>query len=229
MGRSLKKQAGILVLCVAPALVLGALGGGEASLIPSHSFEQRHACKHYQAIGCITDIMERTCEDEIDFLAKSAEDSVHLCACPEPFAACTRSKRQDTLAHQLLETHITPLGEDVKDKEVILKALQDVRTGLWEDDDTCRSVFANPKPYTGCINRTVYTDKNSEPSHSNTERGSIERLDMFCELRTWQYEELGSSALAELELNKCPKDGLKRPPKEQTLRRLSQTLTKDEL
>ena len=63
----------------------------------------------------------------------------------------------------------------------------------------------------------------------NTERGSIERLDMFCELRTWQYEELGSSALAELELNKCPKDGLKRPPKEQTLRRLSQTLTKDEL
>jgi hypothetical protein len=223
------------LLCLAtPAL--SALGGEEASVVPAVSFKERRACKHYQAIGCITDLMERTCEGEHinePFLSPGAEDSVYLCACPEPFAACTKKDRQDGLAHELIMKHIAPLGEDVKDKEVLVKALQDVRTGLWKDSAECRSSFANPKPYTGCvISRKMFVEKDSKSPNKfgdDGTRATIQRLDMYCELLTWQHEELGDHPLGEFKMQSCPTEGLAQAPKTETVRRKSQSLSKDEL
>jgi hypothetical protein len=223
-------------------VALGAISGYSTDAMAPlpHHIKERRTCKHHQAIGCITDLMERTCEGEIDFMPKLAEESVYLCSCPEPFEACKKGVREDSLAHTLIAKYIEPLGESTTDKDVLLKALQDVRSGLWKDSDECRDNFANPKPYSTCVadrKTHKFTDDGTlavkggtrAPKVALKTRATLERLDMYCELITWQHEELGDLEKKEFEINGCPTKGLKQCPKEQTLRRHSQKLSKDEL
>ena len=229
----------LLSLCLP---VLGAISGTSAEdMAPlSHHIKERRTCKHHQAIGCLTDLMERTCEGEIDFLPKLAEESVYLCSCPEPFEACKKTVREDSLAHTLIAKYIEPLGESTTDKDVLLKALQDVRSGLWKDSEECRANFANPKPYSTCVadrKTHKFTDDGTLAAKGGTRapkvalktRATLERLDMYCELITWQHEELGDLEKEEFEISGCPTKGLKQCPKAQTLRRHSQKLSHGEL
>merc|ERR1712008_82869 len=55
--------------------------------------EERKACPHYQASGCILDHVEKVCEGEaIEAMDPQAAKSIGLCCCPQPYMKCSEEE-----------------------------------------------------------------------------------------------------------------------------------------
>lgn len=156
-----------------------------------HSPTERHACPHYQQIGCLSDTLEKAClsDEELSFTMKTEVESVWMCCCPRPYQACSREERSKTCDDAMFK-HMAAV-EGSENRVQIQKAIQATRGDLVQSSEQCTRAFAPAKPISVC------------GSDMGLAR-SIGRVDLFCETVTWQWEELGDGNPDEFRANKCP-------------------------
>eukprot|EP00747_Dinoflagellata_sp_TGD_P187244 gnl/TRDRNA2_/TRDRNA2_44798_c0_seq1.p1 gnl/TRDRNA2_/TRDRNA2_44798_c0~~gnl/TRDRNA2_/TRDRNA2_44798_c0_seq1.p1 ORF type:complete len:209 (-),score=24.49 gnl/TRDRNA2_/TRDRNA2_44798_c0_seq1:70-696(-) len=161
---------------------------------------KRRACSTWQHQGCLLDAMEKLCEEDIigastgPFKPDGLE-SVYMCCCPEPYLPCNRSTISQVCLTSLNASLSNLFSSDSKvTPNQAMHALQQVRADLLVAGGTheCEAVFAKPEPMTGGCG--------DDPTH----RRSLDRADLFCEMLTWQLEELGDGDRFEFEGNGCP-------------------------
>jgi len=157
----------------------------------------REQCPYYQQMGCLLDIAEKACEpDEGDprtLIDHKSPESVWLCCCDKPYAECSRKDGSAT-CNAALDAHFKPLVKvgDPSRREV-LSALQAARGELKKAGGDQCSVFAEEEPRSAC-------GFQAEPPVKR----SLERADLFCEMLTWQWEELGDGNAKEFKAHGCP-------------------------
>mmetsp|Transcript_47858 Transcript_47858/g.113722 ORF Transcript_47858/g.113722 Transcript_47858/m.113722 type:complete len:204 (+) Transcript_47858:104-715(+) len=161
------------------------------------SEEARRQCVHWQHMSCLLDVFEKTCDEGDDasgFLDYKAEESVWLCCCPLPYKACHRSAQNEACVASM-EKHMKPLAaQDTQASLVDLRyALQSVRTDLRAAGGDACTVLADGEPMSTC----------GSEAKPRVER-SIARPDLFCEMLTWQREDLGDGDAGEFKANGCP-------------------------
>mmetsp|Transcript_36349 Transcript_36349/g.73269 ORF Transcript_36349/g.73269 Transcript_36349/m.73269 type:complete len:235 (-) Transcript_36349:935-1639(-) len=159
------------------------------------SEEERKACPHYQQMTCFLDVFEKACEEDeappYELIKKDATESAWLCCCPLPYKKCTEAERNGVCATAFAK-FLEPLGENSKD-DAIRDGLQQVRGALREAGGEPCKVLGEQEPLTTC-------GKKASPPVQR----SLARADLFCEMLTWQREELGDGNQQEFESNGCP-------------------------
>ena len=115
------------VLC-ALAIFTGHVAGEESNILGT--YDERRSCSHFQSIGCISDVLEKACENEFTFGALE-EESVWMCCCPEPYKACALQER-DATCDKALHKFLKPKegGPDLQVQENAVVALQQARGAL---------------------------------------------------------------------------------------------------
>ena len=153
------------------------------------SAEERRSCPHFQHIGCLSDVLEKACENEFALGALEPE-SVWMCCCPEPYHPCAKADR-DATCDKAIHSFLKPQegGPDLAVQANHIVALQQARGVLVSAHGNCKKFFAPELPHSKCGSPSTRT---------------IERADIFCETVTWQWEELGDGNPEELARNACP-------------------------
>eukprot|EP00927_Polykrikos_kofoidii_P063358 TRINITY_DN58170_c0_g1_i1.p1 TRINITY_DN58170_c0_g1~~TRINITY_DN58170_c0_g1_i1.p1 ORF type:complete len:215 (-),score=29.50 TRINITY_DN58170_c0_g1_i1:101-745(-) len=162
---------------------------------------RRTECIHYQHMMCALDVVEKLCkgdeEDPFALMKWRSIESIWICCCPEPYRRCNLTCMNKACMRSINEHFREGLVE--KTSEFVF-ALQKVRGDLREDGGEPCEVFAPEQPWSICGGRSC----------SGRAR-SIQRRDLFCELITWQFEELGDGNFREFEENGCPYFPWQRP------------------
>lgn len=151
----------------------------------------RRKCPTYQNMGCLLDIAEKICEPDEDPMALKQwgnEESVWLCCCPEPYKPCFEDE-MDKVCLKGLQEHVTKAN----DKAALIAAVQKVRGALRETGGEECNVLAAEEPSSVC-------GFQAKPKLQR----ALAREDLFCEMLTWQLEELGDGNAAEFKKNNCP-------------------------
>ena len=183
-----------LTLCAA----VGAdelIGGGHGPPFVVGTAAERRTCPQFQSMSCLTDLMEKICENELEILGKDVEESVWMCCCPLPYTHCDASEwKKNAVCGASMRKHVEPLDPDDRSADAVraaMKALQDVRADMYHSNPACAKYFAAPEPYTKCGQDTTPTKR------------TVMRNDIFCETVTWQWEELGDGDEDEFKRNGC--------------------------
>jgi len=159
------------------------------------SQEQRRACPHYQRMGCLLDVMEKTCEPDEGPAAMQLQmhktESLYMCCCPTPYKSCAAEERSPACDRAFKE-FIHPLGAGVTPQK-LGDAIQKVRGRMLADGGEACAMLAQEQPLSKCGHQ------GSPPV-----KRSLERADLFCEMLTWQWEELGDGNPDEFMRNNCP-------------------------
>merc|ERR1719316_173353 len=75
------------------------------------SKEERNKCSKWQQMGCVLDVAEKACEPDeggvAELASQSAQESVWLCCCPEPYKPCQKSEMAPECVAAMKE-HIKP-------------------------------------------------------------------------------------------------------------------------
>eukprot|EP00746_Dinoflagellata_sp_MGD_P014453 gnl/MRDRNA2_/MRDRNA2_131675_c0_seq1.p1 gnl/MRDRNA2_/MRDRNA2_131675_c0~~gnl/MRDRNA2_/MRDRNA2_131675_c0_seq1.p1 ORF type:complete len:211 (-),score=34.16 gnl/MRDRNA2_/MRDRNA2_131675_c0_seq1:109-741(-) len=156
----------------------------------------RGQCPHWQHMGCILDTLEKACEpdggDIPTLVEKTQTESVWMCCCPKPYQACPKNQRNG-VCHSAMMEHIEPHIANPGSQHEFITALQRVRSALRDSGGPACDVLASKEPVSVC-------------GHTGTPevKRSISRPDLFCEMLTWQWEELGDGDPSEFEANGCP-------------------------
>jgi len=156
----------------------------------------RNNCPVWQHMSCVLDVLEKTCyKDEGSprkLITHKHPENVWLCCCPFPYKSCGAGER-NAVCDKALKDYITPLGKRPSTK-AIQTALQDARGAMRSaSGSACSSSTVPAKPYSGC-------GRKADPP---VER-ALARQELFCEIITWQQEELGDGFQEEFEANGCP-------------------------
>lgn len=173
------------------------------------TMEERRQCRHWQAVGCLSDGLEKLCESKSDdhsrmLLRPDAGENLWFCCCPRPYEPCTaaqRSKRCDTV---LLDAFRGLAGKKTTTREVVKGVLR-ARHAFREDDPKCAAVLTS-KDYvvnpgaTGKSKKKAYCGKEAVPPLTR----AVAHHGVFCETVTWQWEELGDGDENEFRANGCP-------------------------
>jgi len=152
----------------------------------------RHACKYYQQMMCLLDISEKVCEPDeqpLPLLEWAQPESVWLCCCPLPYKACGKSEMSDVCL-TAVEKYLSKAT--VKDKRGMMLGLQKARGQMQQADEVACSSLASEKPLSVC-----------GFEGSPQKKRSVDRQDLFCEMVTWQWEELGDGNPDEFQSNGC--------------------------
>lgn len=166
------------------------------TMITMSSLAERRSCPGWQHMSCMLDVLEKTCSREgsspTALLSKKSTESVYLCCCPYPYKSCPEGDRSE-VCDAAMEKYIAPLGEKPK-KSAMQAAVQKAR-GYVRDNagGTCGTATAAAEPATVC-------GSSAKPPV----RRLLERQDLFCEVITWQSEEMGDGSEDEFEANGCP-------------------------
>eukprot|EP00416_Gambierdiscus_australes_P028006 CAMPEP_0171065732 /NCGR_PEP_ID=MMETSP0766_2-20121228/7016_1 /TAXON_ID=439317 /ORGANISM="Gambierdiscus australes, Strain CAWD 149" /LENGTH=204 /DNA_ID=CAMNT_0011521855 /DNA_START=41 /DNA_END=655 /DNA_ORIENTATION=+ len=155
----------------------------------------RLACPHYQHMQCMLDISEKACEPDeeaLPLLDWETTESVWLCCCPKPYTACVKGQMNKAC----LNSVTTYLGKDkITSRARLVEGLQRARGSLREAGGEQCSKLAPQEPLSVCGFEAV-----------PKKRRSLDREDLFCEMLTWQWEELGDGDKAEFSQNHCAFD-----------------------
>jgi len=156
-----------------------------AHAAPIHSKAERRACPYYQHATCLLDIAEKACEPDeepLSLLDWGARESVWLCCCPLPYQPCKPEEMSRDCKSAVKEHLSASISTEM------LRGLQLARGAmLAKGGEACHKGLAKQEPLSSC----------------GTGR-SLDRLDLFCEMLTWQLEELGDGNEQEFERNGCP-------------------------
>lgn len=161
------------------------------------SREKRLACPHYQSMSCLLDIGEKACspdegQDPTRLLETSASESIWLCCCPEPYKPCRRPEMSETCLAALSE-HLAK--DKVRSTRAMADALQRARGAMRRDGGEACEALAPEEPLSLC-------GSEGQPPQDR----AFLRQDLFCEMVTWQWEELGDGDPVEFEQHGCPFD-----------------------
>jgi len=175
-------------------LALGLWPGRAGGIAPT---KERRACPHYQQAGCMLDVLEKACEPDegpaAAHLEMHREESIYMCCCPAPYRRCAAEERSPSCDRAVKE-FIHPLGalRDVTPQK-LGEALQRARGRVLADGGGACEVLAPQEPLSRCGHEA-----------SPPVKRSLEREDLFCEMLTWQFEELGDGNPDEFKRNNCP-------------------------
>lgn len=156
----------------------------------------RKKCKHWQQMGCLLDAFEKACGDEpassaSGLMKKTSTESIWMCCCPTPYKACDKSERV-AACDTAMKKHIGG-NNNLSGGNSFINALQNVRADLRKAGGQACNVLAPKKPLSVC----------GKAAHPKVTR-SIGRADLFCEMLSWQWEELGDGNQPEFHSNGCP-------------------------
>mmetsp|Transcript_6219 Transcript_6219/g.9638 ORF Transcript_6219/g.9638 Transcript_6219/m.9638 type:complete len:169 (-) Transcript_6219:65-571(-) len=141
---------------------------------------------------CMLDIAEKACEPDeepLPLLRWEEPESVWLCCCPEPYKACKRHE-MDTTCLQSVTRHLSK--DKITTRSLFVQGLQMARGRMRKVGGEKCSSLASPKPLSVC-------GSEGAPKKSR----SLDREDLFCEMVTWQWEELGDGNPEEFGRNGC--------------------------
>eukprot|EP00746_Dinoflagellata_sp_MGD_P136744 gnl/MRDRNA2_/MRDRNA2_70628_c0_seq1.p1 gnl/MRDRNA2_/MRDRNA2_70628_c0~~gnl/MRDRNA2_/MRDRNA2_70628_c0_seq1.p1 ORF type:complete len:220 (+),score=40.34 gnl/MRDRNA2_/MRDRNA2_70628_c0_seq1:76-735(+) len=177
------------------------LGKGNAQKVSIGTKDQRNKCPRWQQMGCLLDTAEKACEagegdvgegDVKTLVSKLERESIWMCCCPYPYMPCTKAER-DAECDAMMVEHIHPHIASPGSPKQFLESLQKVRGGLRALGGADCEVMAPLEPLSYC-------GYESQPQQQR----SLGRADLFCEMLTWQWEELGDGDAGEFERNGCP-------------------------
>jgi len=161
----------------------------------------RMACPHYQQMQCLLDISEKACEPDeepLPLLDYEAVEGVWLCCCPEPYKPCAKEEMNEVcmgaVGHHLSK-------DKVKSRSDMVVALQKARGDMLRAGEEACLALAAEEPLSVC------GFEGSPP-----QKRSLLRRDLFCEMVTWQWEELGDGNAKEFKANGCTFDKGARAP-----------------
>jgi len=152
----------------------------------------RKKCPYYQQMQCLLDVSEKACEPDeepLSLLDWGAQESIWLCCCPKPYKACAQDT-MDATCMDAVGKHLTK--DTVQTRSDMVAGLQKARGVMHEAAGDKCSALAPAEPISVCGNE-------GSPKKSRT----LDRQDLFCEMVTWQWEELGDGNPAEFEKNGC--------------------------
>eukprot|EP00038_Savillea_parva_P016182 m.16176 g.16176 ORF g.16176 m.16176 type:complete len:350 (-) comp3363_c0_seq1:189-1238(-) len=149
----------------------------------AESLHEDRSPHHTEAVQTIKDLLDR----------KSPEN-IYMCCCPQPYAPCHEVEQDEGCTSALdsivggrdldWEGHMSDVRNDV------LESIQGARHMMWASDPKCESGFFNPLPAAKCN------------ANASVPR-SLDRGDLFCEMLTWQWTELGDGNPDEFVRNGC--------------------------
>mmetsp|Transcript_47613 Transcript_47613/g.101919 ORF Transcript_47613/g.101919 Transcript_47613/m.101919 type:complete len:220 (-) Transcript_47613:48-707(-) len=169
--------------------VLNLIDGAKAAIIADQ--EARKACPHYQQMQCMLDISEKACEpdeDPLPLVQWHAQESVWLCCCPLPYKPCHVSAMDKTCMSSV-QKH---LATTATSRPLLVEGLQRVRGELRTAGGAACDSLAKEQPLSVCGHEAKPPQKRS-----------LAREDLFCEMLTWQLEELGDGDPGEFKRNGC--------------------------
>ena len=186
------------------------------------SRQSREACRHWQHVGCLGDVLEKTCDTDgepienalASFLTPRCRESVWSCCCPSPYAPCARDEA-DTECVRTMVRHFapiaarlradavtsvaTPVGETVQLLRplatAVRAALLAVRAALIASDPTCAACLGHGARNTTAAQSLLSTSLGFCGSDPPSVPRSIRDNVLFCETVTWQWENLGDGSL----------------------------------
>eukprot|EP00418_Pyrodinium_bahamense_P008328 CAMPEP_0179110336 /NCGR_PEP_ID=MMETSP0796-20121207/51488_1 /TAXON_ID=73915 /ORGANISM="Pyrodinium bahamense, Strain pbaha01" /LENGTH=203 /DNA_ID=CAMNT_0020808465 /DNA_START=92 /DNA_END=703 /DNA_ORIENTATION=- len=162
---------------------------------PIASEAERKACPFYQQMTCLLDVMEKACEPDEGpphgLIAKGSTESAWMCCCPMPYEACKKAERAGS-CDAAFGRFVEPLGPSSTATD-IREALQRVRGAMRKAGGEPCEALAAEEPLSTC----------GFEASPQVER-SLARTDLFCEMLTWQREELGDGNEEEFSAHGCP-------------------------
>jgi hypothetical protein len=178
-------------------------------LSPLEAQSQLQTCPHYEAFGCLGDILEKICNGDTSVVQQDAGiESIWYCCCPEPYIRCEIEDMHPTCSAALhsvmsdyeknsLDPNLSSnrQGTDLSAEKIVLIP-QKIREMLWNSHKACQTYFAKPKPYSKCLAKKT--------GGNQSLMRVIERFDLNCEALTWQYKILGDGTSEAFLINKCP-------------------------
>ena len=176
--------------------------GGESNI--RGTMEDRRACPHWQAVGCLSDTLEKLCESKSDaesrkLLRPDTGENVWLCCCPNPYEPCPVAQRSRRCDAVLLDAFREVAGGQASTREVV-QALLRARHSFREDDPTCAHALVSKDYVKGKGDTRAYCGTEAEPPLTR----AVAHPGVFCETVTWQWEELGDGDESEFRANGCP-------------------------
>jgi len=160
-----------------------------------HSYKDRRQCKYWQQSGCFLDVLEKICSPEgamakviKDELNPQGPEDLFLCCCPLPYKRCQPHEMDQDCYHHLKERFPSNSIKDTSQIDVV-RGVQHVRATLLLKDQDCTQYLAPTSPISAC---------------SKISPMPFKRVDLICELLTWQWEELGDGDKAEFGRINCP-------------------------
>eukprot|EP00927_Polykrikos_kofoidii_P011467 TRINITY_DN14877_c0_g1_i1.p1 TRINITY_DN14877_c0_g1~~TRINITY_DN14877_c0_g1_i1.p1 ORF type:complete len:205 (-),score=34.55 TRINITY_DN14877_c0_g1_i1:76-690(-) len=179
-----------MILFFVSSLFLARCFFGEANAIADVT--RRKACPHYQQMQCLLDISEKACEPDeepLPLLDWNERESVWLCCCPLPYKPC-KADQMDQVCLKSVNEHLA--ASKVKTSSELLAGLQKARGAMRAHGGEQCAALAPEEPLSIC-------GFAASPPQSR----SLERQDLFCEMVTWQWEELGDGNPVEFKNNGC--------------------------
>jgi len=161
------------------------------------SMQERRQCPLWQNMGCFLDAIEKACEPDegspSNLIKKHTVESAWMCCCPNPYKPCAKSKRVRS-CDKAMNMHVVEHMErdDIK-PQTLITALQKVRGDLREAGGSSCKVLAPMEPISTC-----------GYAHKPKVKRSIGRANLFCEMLSWQMEELSDGNEQEFTTNSCP-------------------------
>jgi len=172
-----------------PRLAPLLFSSGIAAAVSVASFKERNNCPYWKAVGVLSDLIEISCggERSDNVLDPTAQESVALACCPEPYGRCNAAERvagcDETIVPILQSSGTTD------SQEAWRGALQRARGALVAADERC-SVLAPEMPHATCKGENL-----------------AGRNDIYCEMMLFQTEQLGDGDPEEYKGIGCPWPG----------------------
>mmetsp|Transcript_115915 Transcript_115915/g.322765 ORF Transcript_115915/g.322765 Transcript_115915/m.322765 type:complete len:270 (+) Transcript_115915:65-874(+) len=164
-----------------------------AAAIPERA--EREACQFWQQMACLLDVLERSCaaEDAAALLRPGGWESAWLCCCPRPYQACHFTGFVDECLIAV-DYYATPLLRARAAAGEVGAALQQARGALWRAGGLACQMLGPEQPHTSCSHEAPNATR------------SLARGDLFCEMVSWQWENLGDGNADEFRVNDCRYD-----------------------
>jgi len=153
----------------------------------------REKCPHWQHTGCLADVVEKVCGGDgslADLFNPREVENVHMCCCPLPYQPCAPADRDAACvaATSRLQPQMT--------QQEAVDALFAARAEMITSTPLCQGVL-DAATSTECW------------EGQSLGRGFANEA-VYCEMMTWQWEQLGDGNPREFKANNCPfakKDG----------------------
>ena len=192
------------------------------------SRQAREACRHWQHVGCLGDVLEKTCDTDGEFveiaiasmLAPHDRESMWSCCCPRPYQPCAREEADGACLRSMMR-HFAPVAARLRADAAAAEArsvrllrplvgavrgaILGSRAELIASEPRCAACLGGTTA--GAASATAaaaaargFCGGDGRPRVARTIRDNV----LFCETVTWQWESLGDGSRREFRRNACP-------------------------
>lgn len=162
-------------------------------------------CSHRQQMGCILDVLEKTCAGDEGpvalWLERHSVESAWMCCCPKPYGPCSKDERLPACDAAFLEFVEPVIAAPKPSDRSVREALVHVWTHL--RDTGSESCAGGNGANASASALQEFNDAICGSEATPPVRRSLADNELFCEMISWQWEELGDGNQREIAENSC--------------------------